>query len=281
LDVTRIPEDHNREYRLGRHRKHDPRSADYALPTKPSFAIKSATWQRHIPILNQGQVGSCVPNAGTEYTACDSLGYTGVASITVPKADTKGEFKAGESWDLDEDFALQLYRLLTRIDTYPGQWEPDDTGSDGLTLGKGLVMLGVADKYDHAFSYKAAVSALQSGPVCFGTVWYNSMFDPKADGEIVVDPSSGVAGGHEYLSRQFDADNDRVWIDNSWDETWGLDGRAWISGAGMTTLLKAQGDVTVPHLVGAAPTPTPTPAPADPDMAMALAARGWLAAKGL
>ncbi|MEV5957310.1 hypothetical protein AB0M11_26675 [Streptomyces sp. NPDC051987] len=281
MNITRIPETHDRGYRLGRHVRHDPRSAAYALPAMPRTAIKSVTWERHIPILNQGQVGSCVPNTGTEYLACDSLGYTGAASTVVQKTDTQGEFKAGESWDLDEDFALQLYRLLTRIDSYPGQWEPDDTGSDGLTLGKGLVMLGVADKYDHAFTYKSAVSALQSGPVCFGTVWYNSMFDPKPDGEIVVDPKSGVAGGHEYLSRQFDADQDRVWIDNSWDTSWGLDGRAWISGKGMTALLKAQGDVTVPHLLGAAPTPTPTPPPADPDMAMALAARAWLTAKGL
>lgn len=236
--------------RLGRHVQHDPRSADYALPALPRTAIKNVEWERHIPILDQGNVGSCVPNTGTEYLATDALGYTGVSSVAVVHADTKGEFTAGSSWDLNEDFALQLYRLLTRIDHYSGQWEPDDTGSDGLTLSKGLVMLGLADRYHHAFSYRSAVSALQRGPVCFGTVWFNSMFDPKPDGEIVVDPSSGVAGGHEYLSRKFDADNDHVWIDQTWSESWGLDGRAWISGAGMRTLLKAHGDVTVPHLVG-------------------------------
>src|SRR6266403_1821225 len=245
------------DVRLGRHVKHDSRSAAYAVGVRPRSAIKNVEWARHIPILDQGQLGSCVPNNAPEHLGTDALGYTGVSSITVPKKDTKGIFIAGSVWPMAEPFAVNLYRLVTRLDPYTGQWEPDDTGSDGLTLAKALVMLGLSDKYAHAFSYTAAVSALQSGPVSFGTVWYNSMFEPKSTGEITVDPSSGVAGGHEYFSRKFDADNDHVWIDNSWNESWGLDGRAWMTGASMTTLLKAQGDVTVPHLLGAAPAPTP------------------------
>lgn len=271
--------------RLGRHVHHDPRSARYAEPVMPRSAVKSITWTRHTGILDQLDLGSCVPNAGDGLIACDAAGYIGTDRIVIPKADTQGVFTAGSAWDLNEDFAVNLYRLVTRIDPYSGAWEPDDTGSDGLSLAKALKMLGLSDTYTHAFSYKAAVSALQKGPVAFGTVWYNSMFDPTSKGEIVVDPGSGVAGGHEYLSRQFDADNDRVWIDNSWGESWGQDGRAWISGKSMTALLKAQGDVTVPHLVNVTPGPGPVPPgpvpPADVDTQLWTAAKAWAASHGL
>lgn len=269
--------------RLGRHVRHDARSGLYGVAERPRSAIKSVKWERHIPILNQGNVGSCVPNTLVEILATDATGYTGVTSAEIAKPDTQGLFQAGSTVTLDEPTAQQFYRLLTRIDSFPGQWEPDDTGSDGLTMAKALVMVGLSDHYRHAFSYTGAVSALQSGPVGFGTVWYNSMFEPdKNTGEIKVDPSSGVAGGHEYMSREFDADQDRVWIDNHWDETWGLDGRAWISGRGMQALLKAQGDVTVPHLIGAAPAPQPAPVPpaAVSDADLWAYAKAWAAGKG-
>lgn len=139
--------------RLGRHVRHDERSArpEYAVPVLPRSAIRSREWTRHIPILNQGNIGSCVPNNAPEHLGTDTgYGYTGVTSVTVPRADTKGFFKAGSVWGLDEAFAQQMYRLVTRIDPYPGQWEPDDTGSDGLSLAKALVMLGLSDKYKHA-----------------------------------------------------------------------------------------------------------------------------------
>jgi hypothetical protein len=248
--------------RLGRHVHHDSRSAMYAHGVMPKDAIKSVTWARHIPILNQGQLGSCVPNNEPEFEGTDALGYTGVTSVTIPKADTKGMFKAGSLWNLDEDFAVNMYRLVTRIDPYAGQWEPTDTGSDGLSLAKAMVMLGLADKYTHAFTYAAAVSALMTGPVTFGMRWYNSMFETGADGRITVDTSSGLAGGHQIFSRQYDVDNDRVWVDNSWGpDDFGLDGRGYFTGADLTRLLKTDGDVTVPHLVAAAPVPPAPPAP--------------------
>jgi hypothetical protein len=267
--------------RLGRHVRHDTRSAAYGVAEMPRAAIRSVEWERHIPILDQGQIGSCVPNNAPEFLGTDALGYTGVTSVEIPKPDTKGEFAAGVTWTLDEDFALQMYRLVTRLDPYPGQWEPDDTGSDGLTLAKALKMLGFADSYRHAFSYRTLVSALQSGPVTLGLEWENSMFETGPDGKITIDYNSGVAGGHQVFARKFDAENDRVWIDNSWGESFGLDGRGWFQGSELAAHLKRSGDVTVPHLAAAAPSPAPAPADAVSDAQLWTTVKAWAASRGL
>lgn len=266
--------------RLGRHVLHDARSAFYAHGVMPRSAVKSVEWTRHIPILDQGQLGSCVPNNAPEILGTDAIGYTGVTSVTVATADIKGEFTAGSVWNLDEDFALRMYRLVTRLDSYPGAWEPDDTGSDGLALAKALKMLGFADKYTHAFSYRALVSALQSGPVTLGLEWENSMFRTQPDGRITIDYASGVAGGHQVFAREFDAENDRVWIDNSWGaDGFGLDGRGWFQGSELAVHLKRAGDVTVPHLVTAAPAPAPAPATVG-DRDLWAYAKAWAAGHG-
>lgn len=267
--------------RLNRHVRHDERSVGFAVGTRPRSSIKSVEWQRHIPILDQGQLGSCVPNNGPEFLGTDALGYTGVTSVRIPKADTKGEFTAASLWNLDETFALNLYRLVTRLDPYPGQWEPDDTGSDGLTLAKALVMLGLSDVYQHAFTYQALVSALQTGPVTLGLEWENSMFDTAPDGKIKIDYSSGVAGGHQIFARKYDVDNDRVWVDNSWGEHgFGLDGRGYFQGSELAVHLKRAGDVTVPHLIGSVPVPPPVPVPAVTDAQLWASAKLWALGKG-
>lgn len=264
--------------RLGRHARHDARSAFHAVGEMPRSAIQSVEWERRIPILDQGQIGSCVPNNAPEILGTDALGYTGVDRVTIPQTDPAGVFMAGSTWNLDEAFALQMYRLVTRVDGYPGQWEPDDTGSDGLTLAKALRMLGFSDRFSHAFSYGALVSALQTQPVTVGMEWEKSMFEPRSDGRIVIDYGSGVAGGHQVFVRKFDAGNDRVWIDNSWGESWGLDGRAWIQGVELAAHLKRRGDVTVPHLTAAAPVPGPV---AVGDTDLWATAKAWAAGKGL
>lgn len=259
---------------LGRIQHHDPRNLKYAHGVLPKSAIQSVTWARHTPILDQGQLGSCTGNALTGALGTDSAGRTATAQVTV-KADSKGIFKAG-TYTLDEDFAVMAYELNTRLDGIKGQYKPDDTGSSGPACGKTAQALGLATGYTHAFVYDALRSALQSGPALIGIDWYNSMFDPKPDGQIVVDKTSGLAGGHELMVRQYDADTDRVWVDNSWGLSWGVNGRGYFNGADLRTLLSDGGDVTVPAFATAPvpsppPSPTPSPVPAvDPRLVQVL-----------
>lgn len=234
-------------YPLGRHIEHDPRSLAYAHAVFPKTAIKPVDWTRRIPVLNQGQVGSCTANAGTGLLGTDSAARRGLTSVTITAAAAKashGRFTVGER-TLDEAFAAALYSLATALDSIPGQYPPTDTGSSGIGVAKALQALGLATRYTHGFSRAALDSALQSGPVMIGIPWLNSMFNPDADGRTAVDRSSGTAGGHEVELNRYDG-ADRYWITNSWGTSWGVAGSGYLTGDDLAWLLSQQGDVTVP-----------------------------------
>jgi hypothetical protein len=243
----------------------------------PKVAIKTVVWARRIPILDQGQLGSCTANALTGLLGTDSAGRTGATEVSV-KADGKGVFAAG-TLPLNEDFAVRAYRLNTLLDSIPGQYPPDDTGSSGIACGKTLKALGLATSYSHAFSLDALKAALQSGPALIGIIWLNSMFDPKSDGTLTIDRSSGVAGGHELVVSAYDAVARVFRLDNSWNASWGDAGSCYVAEADMGWLLAQGGDVTVPQLV-AAPTPTPVPQSLTVQE-LADGLRGYLTAQGV
>ena len=280
MTIRLIEQQHRPGQHLGRHIEHDPRSLAYAHGVLPKSAIKSVEWTRRIPILDQGNLGSCTGNAGTGVLGTDSAGRTATTTVTISAAGaaaSHGLFIAGDH-ALDEAFAVALYSLATILDGVSGTYPPTDTGSTGLGVGKALKALGLAGGYTHAFSIAALNSALQAGPVMIGIEWLNSMFDTATDGRILLDKASGVAGGHELELSRFDAATGEYWVPNSWNTLWGDKGWGYLTTADLAWLLSQQGDVTVPALTAA---PPPTPAPADPDLAFALAAHTWLTAKGL
>jgi hypothetical protein len=239
---------------LGRHVEHDPRSLDYAHGVLPKTAIKTVDWTRRAPVFDQGSLGSCTGNAAAGLLGTDSAARTGLTSTTI----------ANSVVPVDEDLAVHVYELATKLDGIKGTYPPDDTGSSGIGAAKALKKLGLAVSYTHAFSLDALKSALQSGPVMVGTVWLESMFDPDpTTGFVKVDRKSQVAGGHEYVLSAYNASAEAFRIDNSWGESWGLNGSAWLDESDVQWLLSQQGDVTVPAWVTApVPTPPPSPAPA-------------------
>lgn len=266
--------------RLKRRVRHDSRSLRYAYGVLPKSAIVKTKWTRRIPILDQGQLGSCTANAFTGVLGTDSMQRTGVSSVSVRK-DSHSIFAAG-TFGLNEDFAVQFYSLETLDDSFPGNYPPDDTGSDGLGAMKAAQDLGLVDTYKHAFSIAAVQSALMQGPVLWGTEWLNSMFDTDRNGFLVVDKSSGVAGGHELVLTGYDPATDTYDGDNSWGTSFGLDGSFKVTGANLKYLLSQDGDITVPHwTTPVVPTPPTPPGPAVVDDASLWAtAKAWAAGKG-
>lgn len=248
--------------RLGRNVLHDSRSLSYQVEARDLTTLRSIRHQSRIPVLDQGaylppgttkriSLGSCTGNAGTNVLGTDKFLATDPVKAKLSLTDA----------DIDESFAVMVYSEATKIDPYSGTYPPSDTGSNGLSIAKVLVKLGLISGYQHATSLAAALTALNDQPCMAGTVWRGDMFNPGPDGRLKI--TGQVEGGHEYKLDELDVENRRVWMLNQWGPDWGIQGRAWFSWEDFGTLLADQGDLTVLTPV-TQPAPTPSPAPAPP-----------------
>ena len=250
--------------RLGRHVRHDPRSWNFAFGAADDVGkLKSVRHKSQIPTLNQGQLGSCTGNAATKCLSYDPFWS---------EAEVKKVL--GNDADADEKYAVGVYSDATKLDQYPGAYPPKDTGSDGLSVATVLKSRGLISGYQHAFSLEALLTALAEQPVIVGTQWHQDMFHPAADGKQKI--TGAVAGGHEYCLDELDVENQRVWMQNSWGDDWGVQGRAYYTWDDMKTLLAASGDCTIFAPLGS---PPPKPPPADPQAEFVAAAKTWLSFK--
>lgn len=255
--------------RLGRHVNHDPQSRRYARRAEAAVEVVTTLHVRHIPVFQQGNLGRCVPTSGL------GLLGTGVFFAAYDAMENK-------PYPLTEEGCIQAYRDVTRIDPFPGEWEPDDTGSDGLSMAKLLKSKGAIPGFLHTFNIRDFVAGLMRTACMVGTVWTNDMFEHDAD--AVVHPTGSAAGGHEYIAdgyivkgdlfgpRQRPAPTDMVRFMNSWGPEWGDDGRHYIPVNEFSGLLARQGDAT---FLVPSDKPAPTPEPADPDQTLADELRDW------
>lgn len=227
-----LREDPANPHRLGRHQIPDafPKNKD-ARNLGAFFAkIKTVTHAEHVPAFNQGSIGSCTANAALGTLVCDPL------------------WEPGLSAKMTEATAVDLYAAETLIDDdqLMGHFPPDDTGSTGPWSMRALEQWGWIDDYVHTRSTHVALGLLNKAPISIGVPWTRSMFTPDKTGTIHVDPTSGLAGGHQVAVVGNDAENQRVYIRNSWGPGWGIDGHAWLSWAELEYLLTEGGDVVQP-----------------------------------
>lgn len=243
--------------RLGRHINHDPQSLRYLVPETSTPG--SASWDARIPVLDQGNTGSCTGNATT-----GELGSEPFFSTLDPSGPP-----------LDEAFALNLYHLATTLDPYDGTFPPDDTGSDGLSAAKAAVQVGDAVGYVHATSIGSAHTLIQHGPFALGLAWRTGCDNP--DGRGLISYSGRVRGGHEVCVVAYDSATNTWTIRNSWGPSWGKDGYCYVTDADLVKILADQGDATqlVP-ITAPAPVPTP-PAPGPSAVSLTFLPDEWSA----
>lgn len=212
--------------RFGRHVEHDDRSRAYGIVVNPAATLVTRLWDNQAPVLDQGQLGSCTGNAMAQW-----------------ENTTRTEEGTTHDW-LTEEHAVELYARATQLDDIDGTYPPDDTGSSGLAVAKAAQEKGYIRSYRHAFGLQQLLHALQAGPVIVGTVWLAGMNEPGAD--AVLNVAGDELGGHEYAIIGCDMEREQIVMLNSWSDQWGEHGRARIAFADMDSLLKQQGDVTVP-----------------------------------
>lgn len=239
----------SQDRRLGRNVLHDSRSRMFPVKAEKPKQLESTRHNINIVRLDQGNTGSCTGNAGTHALASDKHWAAGQTVLKPEDANA------------NEGYAVQLYSAATILDPWPGQYPPDDTGSDGLSIVKVLQQRGLISGYQHAFSLDAALTALSQGVVMIGSAWLDGMYNPARDGRISV--TGAEVGGHEYILDEIDVQRQIVWMMNSWGKKWGLDGRAYMSWADLAKLLANDGDCTVP-VPNSQPAPTPVPVPDPP-----------------
>lgn len=229
---------------LGRNVNHDSRNLWYRH-RRAAPVLVTRLHTRNIPILDQGNVGSC--------TGDGEVGCIGSSPLW---ESLSAEWRA----KLNQPLAYQIYSGAEDIDG-DGPYPPNDNGSSGPSAAKAALRLGLISGYTHCLSLTDILDALQRYPVSIGMNWYDSFDSPLGTNALLaVTPNAAVRGAHEPMLRGVDMEAKTLFGDNSWGEGWGSKGSFTLSFGTMDRLLHEQGDGTV-SLPLSQPPPPPIPPP--------------------
>jgi hypothetical protein len=250
--IRRIPEIVVPGKRLGRHYRYDSRFARYPFrPDSEGMTLADQLWTRHIPILDQGDVGSCTGNEEVGVLGTDPF-YSALSPI--------------QQKSLNESLALKIYSDAETLDG-DGPYPPNDNGSSGSSVAQVALNDKLISGYTHITDVHDMAAALQVGPLGVGVNWWSSFDTPDSSGLVAIAPGAYVRGGHEFEVRGVKIDEQIFLCDNSWGTSFGVNGSFEFSWDTMTQLLAEQGDCTQ-CLPLTAPAPVPVPVPVDADHAL-------------
>ncbi len=206
--------------RLGRHVHFDERSKNYRVTVRKNAKPVSKTWERRVPVWNQGDLGSCVGNGSVGLLATDPF------------------FKPRTR--ITEALAVKTYSIASGLDDINGQYKPTDTGTTVLAGMKALVQQKKAKSYHWCLGLNDVQMTLGEKPVALGINWYESFDRPNSRGLIHI--AGSVRGGHCVYLFAIDVSAKEVMFCNSWGPDWGRSGCAVMSFADLDRLLHENGE---------------------------------------
>lgn len=215
--------------RIGRHENFDEKSKNYrAITPEVQRQLKTRTWNRTLPALSQGKLGSCTGNSCVGLLATEPNSSDGIA----------------DNVKLDQALAIKIYSRATEIDPFSGTYPPTDTGSSVLSAMKAAKEFGLIKEYRWCFGLEEVLIALSNlGPVSIGVRWYQGFDKPDCKGFVKI--SGSKRGGHAFQLIGIDVEKRVVWAVNSWGSSWGKNGRFCFSFEDLDRLLKENGEAVM------------------------------------
>lgn len=219
---------------LGRRRHEDPRDHDFPmraflaqsvepLPAKKVWTISSVH-------LDQGPTGTCVGHGWRNFLRCSPIRTTA---------------EHPSAWD--------IYKKAILLDPwkdndYEAQYPDGDSRLEsGTTVRAGaqaVVEFHKMQGYSWAFDLATTSQWLRSkGPVVIGVNWYDSMYEPDAQGVIRIRPGARVSGGHCVCLRGDDMNKGMARGIQSWGKWGPLLGDFFIPHEDLERLIHEGGDV--------------------------------------
>jgi len=217
----------------------DERSKQYPIRTMlPRMQSKTFTLWQNGEILDQGSEGACV---GFGWTA-EAL--AGPIQVNLDRVN-------GDMSKEPNQFANYIYKEAQKIDQWPGE---DYEGTSVLAGAKIMTRYNILHQYRWAFGTSDIIGALMAtGPVVLGINWYSGMYRaPK--GKLSV--SGEHVGGHCILAIGYNPSSEAfkgketVILQNSWGNSWGVNGIAEMTIEDLDRLVKEGGEACVPLIRG-------------------------------
>lgn len=133
----------------------------------------------------------------------------------------------------------EIYRLNQENDRKMGYSFAE--GATSLAMAKTLKQLGYISSYFWGYDLNAVVQAALVSPVLIGIDWLEGMDDPDRK-HGVIRAIGRIRGGHELLINGVDLDDGMFRLKNSWGQSWGKRGHAYLPFEDLEKLLGMGGE---------------------------------------